>query len=250
MPTWRIVTGKLRALPRYEYVEPLNCFNPMDEHMNAIPSELLQLEAYSVSGLLTLERLYRLGQDVVARDVQGDFVECGVYNGGSAAAMACAFRSSNRRLWLYDSFQGMSATQAVDGELASRYVGELVGDEARVRKALAVASFPESRCVIRKGWFVDTLQLPLPEKVAQLHVDADWYDNVTLILETFYDRVSDGGVIILDDFGHWEGCREAFYDFVRGRGLKPLLERSGHTQAFWIKGRGHNRDFSGKKTIP
>ena len=218
--------------------------------MNAIPPELLQLESYSVSGFRTLEKLYRLGLDVIARGVQGDFVECGVYNGGSAAAMACALRSSNRRLWLYDSFQGMSATRDVDGELASRYVGELVGDEARVREALTTAGFSEDRYTIRKGWFVDTLQLPLPEKVSQLHIDADWYDNVTLILKTFYDRISDGGVIILDDFGHWEGCREAFYDFVKDRGLKPLLERSGHTQAFWIKGRGHNRDFSGKGEIP
>lgn len=218
--------------------------------MQTIPLELLQLETYSVSGLRTLEKLYRLGLDVIARDVQGDFVECGVYNGGSAAAMACALRSSNRRIWLYDSFQGMSASQEIDGAFASRYVGELAGVEERVLEAMRVARFPDDRYIIRKGWFVDTLQLLLPETVAQLHIDADWYDNVMLILKTFYDRIPDGGVIILDDFGHWEGCREAFYDFVRDRGLKPLLERSGHTQAFWIKGRAHNRDFSGRGEIP
>ena len=77
--------------------------------------------------------------------------------------------------------------------------------------------------------------------IAFLHIDADWYDSVQLALETFYDRVSTGGVIILDDFGHWEGCREAFYDFAADRGIKPLLERFGHTQAYWIKDRTHNR---------
>ena len=160
----------------------------MDGNMQAIPLELLQLETYSVSGLRTLEKLYRLGLDVIARDVQGDFVECGVYNGGSAAAMACALRSSNRRIWLYDSFQGMSASQEIDGAFASRYVGELAGDEERVREAMRVACFPDDRYIIRKGWFVDTLQLLLPETVAQLHIDADWYDNVMLILKTFYDQ--------------------------------------------------------------
>lgn len=222
----------------------------MNNHTETVPAELLQLKNYSVSGTRTLEKLYKLGRDVVARDVPGDFVECGVYNGGSAAAMACALRNSTRRIWLFDSFQGMSATSEVDGIEASRYVGALVGNEERVRQAMRTAGLSENRYVIRKGWFADTLQIPLPEQVAQLHIDADWYDNVMLILRTFYDRVSDGGAIILDDFGHWEGCREAFYDFVRERGIKPLLERCGHTQAFWIKGRGHNRDFSSKGEIP
>jgi O-methyltransferase len=71
-----------------------------------------------------------------------------------------------------------------------------------------------------------------------------------LSLNTFYDLVPDGGIIILDDFGHWEGCREAFYDFIAQRKLKPLLERFGHTQAFWIKERIHNRDFTGQWEIP
>lgn len=222
----------------------------MSEPMHETIAELQQLAPYSVSGIRSLEKLYRLGLDVIARGVEGDFVECGVFNGGSAAAMACAMRTTNRRIWLFDSFQGMSPTQDKDGMLAAQYVGALVGEEVRVREAMRMAKMPEDRYIIRKGWFADTLRLPLPEKVAQLHIDADWYDNVTLILKTFYDRVPDGGSIILDDFGHWEGCREAFYDFVRERNLKPLLERCGHTQAFWIKGRGHNRDFSRRGEIP
>ncbi len=58
--------------------------------------------------------------------------------------------------------------------------------------------------------------------------------------------VEDGGVIVLDDFGHWEGCREAFYDFSHQRGIKPLVERFGHTQMFWVKGRTDNRAYAAK----
>jgi O-methyltransferase len=201
-------------------------------------------------GLPVLEKQYRLGCDVVVRNIAGDFVECGVCNGGSAAAVALAIRDSGRRAWLYDSFQGMPQPKAVDGEFAERYTGLCVGTEQTVQDAMAIAGFLPENCVIRKGWFQDTFKLPLPDAVSFLHIDADWYDSVSLSLNTFYDRVTEGGIIMLDDFGHWEGCREAFYDFANRRGLKPLLERFGYAQAFWIKGRIHNRDFKGQLEIP
>jgi O-methyltransferase len=81
----------------------------------------------------------------------------------------------------------------------------------------------------------------LPERVALLHCDADWYDSVHIVLRTFYPLIPPGGCVILDDFGYWEGCREAFYDFCLQRGEKPLLERLEADQAYWIKGKTHNR---------
>ncbi len=62
-----------------------------------------------------------------------------------------------------------------------------------------------------------------------------------LTLETFYPAMPPGGCVVLDDFGYWPGCREAFYDFCRRSGEKPLLERVGGTQAWWIKGLAANR---------
>jgi O-methyltransferase len=62
-----------------------------------------------------------------------------------------------------------------------------------------------------------------------------------LVLETFYPLIPDGGVVILDDFGHWEGCRVAFYDFCKKFDEHPLLERVDYTQAYWIKGKKHSR---------
>jgi len=201
-------------------------------------------------GIRVLGKLYVLAQDVIARGVPGDLVECGVWNGGSAAAIACAFRTTGRKAWLYDSFMGLPPAREVDGPDAAQHAGSLIGSEDKVRKALRIVQFPADNCIIRKGWFNDTFQDPLPQTVSFLHVDCDWYDSVMLSLKSFYDLVSEGGVIVLDDFGHWEGCREALYDFVRQRDLKPLLERFGYTQAFWVKGREHNREFCGKWEIP
>lgn len=214
------------------------------------PSELERIAPYALGGLRVLEKLQRLARDIVARNVPGDFVECGVFNGGSAAAIVAELRATDKRAWLYDSFEGMPSTTTQDGKTAAEFVGACKGEVAKVKEAIAIARFPSERLVIRKGWFDRTFQEPLPEKVALLHLDCDWYESVLLALRTFYDRVPEGGVVILDDFGHWEGCREAFYDFVAERKLKPLLERFSHTQAFWVKGRMHNRDFLGNWEIP
>jgi O-methyltransferase len=203
---------------------------------------LARIAPYAVGGRDVLERVDRLAADAAARAVEGDFVECGVCNGGSAAVIARALSAQERHAWLYDSFAGMPPTDDVDGSYAAEWVGDYVGSPDRVREAMTLAGVPAERFTIREGLFEDTFREELPDRVAFLHVDADWYASVKLALETFYDRVTDGGIILLDDFGHWEGCREAFYDFVGERDVKPLLERLGHTQAFWIKGRTHNRD--------
>ena len=63
--------------------------------------------------------------------------------------------------------------------------------------------------------------------------------------EAVHERIPPGGVVVLDDFGWWEGCREAFYDFCSRHGEKPLLERVDCDQAYWIKGKTDNRDRQG-----
>jgi O-methyltransferase len=186
--------------------------------------------------LRSLKRLARLINDT---GIAGDFVECGTYKGGSAGVLSSEI--AQRHLWLYDSFQGMPDVQEIDGEGAKEAVGACRAEEANVIEILSALSVPKTQYTIRKGYFDQTFQEPLPEKVALLHCDADWYDSVTLVLETFYPRIPKGGCIILDDFGWWEGTRIAFYDFCFKYGEKPLLERVGTDQAYWIKGKEHWR---------
>lgn len=195
---------------------------------------------YTLNSPEGLATLHRLATQTRKRGVMGDVVECGTYKGGSAAVLATTL-SNGQHLWLYDSFEGMPATREVDGQRAAEWVGQCVALEEQVREALAVVGARPEQYTIRKGWFSETFTQPLPQRVAFLHCDADWYDSVLLVLETFYPRVEPGGCVVLDDYGHWEGCREAFYDFCSRHGEKPLIERSGHSQAFWFKGRVHNR---------
>lgn len=163
--------------------------------------------------------------------IEGDFVECGTYKGGSAAVLS-KYLAESRHLRLYDSFEGMPETTEKDGEAAKEWIGECVGSIEDVKEVMNLVSTPEIEYTIKKGWFEQTFQDQLPCKVAFLHCDTDWYKSVLLVLRTFYPLVSEGGVIVLDDFGYWEGCREAFYNFCKEYNEKPLLERIGNSQAY------------------
>jgi len=212
-----------------------------DRQARALEKDVEAVSPYTMVDPIRLRNLLSSISRVNRDGVEGDVVECGVCNGGSAALMA-KHMGSSRHIWMYDSFQGMPETTERDGDEAKQWEGSCVGSVARVREALSALCIADETFTIIEGWFEDAFRdHPLPEKVALLHCDADWYDSVLLVLNTFYDRIPDGGIILLDDFGHWEGCREAYYDFCSEKGIKPLLERAGYSQAYWIKGRESNR---------
>ncbi|MFO0886577.1 MAG: TylF/MycF/NovP-related O-methyltransferase [Pirellulales bacterium] len=200
---------------------------------------LKRVAPYTMVSPMRLRNLKRVAQMIEANKIEGDVVECGTCRGGSAATLAMFM--GKRRLWLYDSFEGLPDPSALDGDYAKDWKGKCLGNVPDTEAALKVAGLHPDFYTIKKGWFEDTLKEPHAQKVALLHCDADFYEPVKLVLETFYPLIPEGGIIVLDDFGSWEGCREAFYDFCQKFGEKPLLERVDRDQAWWVKGRTHNR---------
>lgn len=183
------------------------------------------LARFSYSDTRSLEKLSALSHDVSRRGVAGDIVECGVYTGGSAGALAY-LTEKHRTVWLYDSFEGLPAPDERDGPDASPHTGKCRGDESTAVSTVRATGF-EGRVVTRPGWFKDTFLLPRgPTQIAILHIDADWYEGTYDSLHRFYQYVSPGGIIILDDFGHWEGCRRAFYKYCCTHDLAPVLGRT------------------------
>lgn len=211
--------------------------------MDELEHILQQVKPYTYCSEGKLRSLSQICQYLNEQGIPGDFVECGTYKGGSAAVMS-KYLNNDRHLWLYDSFEGLPETSIKDGEEAKTWVGKCLATVEDVRQLMQLVSTSEENYTIWKGWFEQAFtEYPLPEKVALLHCDADWYNSVYLVLETFYDRIPNGGCIVLDDYGFWEGCREAFYDFCYSRNEKPLLERVEIDQAYWVKGKAHNRDL-------
>jgi len=199
-----------------------------------------QVSSHTLCSSGKLTNLTRICQYLNQSKIEGDFVECGTAKGGSAAVIS-KFLNQKRHLWLYDSYAGMPKTTEKDGEEAKKWIGKCVASVEDVREVMDLVSTNSNEYTIKKGWFDQTFLEPLPKKIALLHCDADWYESVSLVLETFYPLIPDGGCIVLDDFGYWEGCREAFYDFCFKNNEKPLLERIELDQTYWVKGKSHNR---------
>lgn len=206
-----------------------------DNHLKNVVGPFTLSDSERIDSLINLARYTNLNE------ITGDFVECGTYKGGTAAVLS-RHMGENRHLWLYDSFEGMPNTTDEDGKEAKKWIGKCSATIKDVEKVLALVDTSEDYYTVKKGWFEQTFQEELPKQVSLLHCDADWYNSVFLVLDTFYPLIPKGGCIILDDFGYWEGCREAFYDFCEKHNEKPLLERVGSTQAFWIKGKLNARN--------
>jgi O-methyltransferase len=199
----------------------------------------LQVKDYTAVLPLRLGNLHRLAREIDRSSIPGDVVECGVYNGGSAALMAsvCVRSPLERTIWLFDSFEGLPPPTEKDGAQARTCGWWCHGDLSKVRAVFSRMRIPKSRFRIVKGWFHDTFPSAEVGDIALLHIDADWYDSVRLCLERFYDSVQPGGYVDVDDYGHWEGCRRATDEFLRERGITAALTRVDYTGRYFQKPR-------------
>ncbi len=192
---------------------------------------------YTMVSYPRLRALYNAVSCVVREDVPGDLVECGTARGGSAALMGLASKrmASKRTLWVYDTFEGLPPPthDDPDYEIARDLVGECRGSLEEVTGLLRRLEIEPFRCV--KGLFDDTLPTAEVQRIAVLHIDADWYRSVMTCLETLWDRVSPGGVIQIDDYGHWAGARKAVDEFFARRNIRTRLRYLDYTGRQAIK---------------
>ena len=172
---------------------------------------------------LNLFFLQELSRRLERDEIPGDFVECGVYRGGSAGVLGYeAARSKfKRKVWLYDSFTGMPKTTEKDDDFSRSIEGANVGSIKQVQRIMHRLRVPEEQYKIIIGLLEDTLPPLEKSKIALLHIDCDFYNPVKLSLETFYDSVEPGGYVVLNDYGSFQGCRIATDEFLSN--LNPSL---------------------------
>jgi O-methyltransferase len=191
------------------------------------------------------DKIYALIQAVryVARHrIPGDVVECGVWRGGSMQAVARTLASAgdtSRDLHLFDTYEGMPPPSDRDVRRSDeRTADELLATESpEESKVWAVATledvqdgfsqvpYPAERVHFVKGKVEDTIPGHAPEQISILRLDTDWYESTRHELEHLYPRLSPGGVLLLDDYGYWEGAREAVDEFLEQSGERLLLMR-------------------------
>lgn len=222
-----------------------------DDFEDDIKTTIRQVAPYTMT---SPERLYGLVQavdHVVRHDVSGDFVECGVWRGGSIMAAARTLIShgkTDRTLWLYDTFEGMPEPTEHDrsrsGDAKKKFDDVKISEDAsdwcrstldEVRGNFFSLDYPEDKVRFIKGKVEDTIPADIPDEIALLRLDTDWYESTRHELEHLYPRLVPGGVLIIDDYGHWEGCRKAVDEYFAGLERAPLLTRLDYTGRIGIK---------------
>lgn len=191
---------------------------------------------------------------VVRHQLPGAIVECGVWRGGSTMAAALTLLElgvTDRDLYLCDTFAGMSAPTVDD--VAADGVGEPAPDARttwqamqlgngsdwaragmdEVRGNLLTTGYPREHVHFVEGKVEDTLPQSAPAKIALLRLDTDWYKSTAHELRHLYPRLCRGGILIIDDYGHWTGARKAVDEYFGS--LPPFLHRLDYTGRLVVK---------------
>ena len=218
------------------------------EYRDLDDAVLATIEVVQPFTMTSIERINALCQAVryVTRHrIPGAFVECGVWRGGSAMAAARTFiecGDSERPMFLFDTFDGMTPPSEIDRDIGGRAAAGLLASEDRetsvvwayapldeVRVNVAATGYPMDRVRFVAGPVEATIPSHAPEAVAILRLDTDWYESTKHELEHLVDRVSPGGVLIIDDYGHWQGARRAVDEFLATATRPVLLNRIDYT---------------------
>lgn len=224
-------------------------------HSDFTPAEksiIRQVLPYSMTSHERLVSLIRAVEHLCQQKIEGDFVECGVWKGGSAMAMALALKSLgdvSRKIHLYDTFDGMSEPtvkdESIDGKSAEIQLktsakenpnsvwcySSLDEVQANMRSTL----YPEQNIAFVKGKVEETIPRHIPESIALLRLDTDWYESTKHELEHLFPRLVRGGVLIIDDYGHWKGSRRAVDEYLQQQELSLFLFRIDYTCRMAIK---------------
>jgi hypothetical protein len=227
---------------------------------NALPRDLdpeivrivQDVREYTMTSSQRVAALCESVKYVVDSQIEGDIVECGVWRGGSMMAVAKTLRwlgDSSRTLRLFDTFEGMTPPTdndvEFDGQTARTLLASSDKNDAEsvwcyaplegVRAVLSETGYDPERLVFVQGRVEDTLPESAPEQIALLRLDTDWYESTRYELEHLYPRLVPGGVLIIDDYGHWQGARKAVDEYISKHRLPILLQRIDYSGRSAIK---------------
>lgn len=213
---------------------------------------------YTMTSIERMYSLYLSVEYVLANNIEGSFVECGVWRGGSSMLIAKMLTNRNvfnRKIYLYDTYEGMSKPTNKDvtwnGQNASTLLEAnttnkeesiwCLADLADVQKNLRLTNYDESKLYYIEGKVEDTIPSMMPnENIALLRLDTDWYESTKHELTFLFPKLVQNGVLIIDDYGHWEGCRKATNEYFEETNTPILLNRIDYTGRVAIKTSANN----------
>lgn len=224
------------------------------------------VKEYTMVPEINLLNLYEQAVYCEKYAVPGDFVECGVWKGGAVGVMAMANQKhgkATRNLRLFDAFDDICEPDPnIDGDTAfehmkflsnkdkSDFTGKLepvkgVYDYLGGHGTIAICNellvgkigYDPKHLFYHEGWFEKTMKEYAKEidQIAILRMDGDWYSSTKTILECLYDKVVSGGIVIIDDYGTYEGCKRAVDEFLIANNVKTFLSYSNFSCRYFLK---------------
>ena len=205
--------------------------------------------------MISVERAYSLYSSVlhiVQTGIRGDFVECGVWKGGAAMLMALALKQAgvgDRSICLFDTFMGMTEPSELDRvawnrrPVRDKWEEDLRGEKNNfqwwavsrdtVWKNMISTGYPAGSINLVEGDVMETLPSKAPEHIALLRLDTDWYESTRHELEQLFPRLRAGGILLIDDYGHFTGARKAVDEYFAGSPV--FLHRDDYTGRSAVK---------------
>lgn len=198
---------------------------------------------------LPQERVHTLVKAVeyiVRHNIAGGIIECGVKRGGAMMAAALTLKrlgAADRSLYLFDTFHFAPPPQDLDrradGISAAERMAQVTAADfdsiEDVRRNMASTGYDPALVHLVEGRVEDTIPDQAPERIALLRLDTDWYESTKHELVHLFPRLVDGGILIIDDYGDWLGCRKAVDEYFAETGYPIFLARTDRSERVGMK---------------
>lgn len=210
------------------------------------------VEDYTMTNVERVHAIIQTVQYIVKNKIDGDLVECGVWKGGSIMAMVLTLkelRDMSREIYLYDTFSGMSEPTSVDiwyngksfqkeyyhRKISKDFIDWCYASLEEVKSNISRTGYPKDKFHFIKGKVEDTLPGNVPQKIALLRLDTDWYESTKHELIHLFPLLSHKGVLIIDDYGRFQGAKKAVNEYILENKLCILLNRIDDTCRIGVK---------------
>jgi O-methyltransferase len=221
--------------------------------VHALDVEIInKIQGYTMTSIERQLALISATRYILSRNIDGCFVECGVWRGGSSMATALTLMQqgiSSRDIYLYDTFEGMTPPTRddtlIDGTPAQALLESdpeksgiiwAVAGLDDVKHNLSSTGYPKERLNFIQGPVETTLPDQRPDQqIALLRLDTDWYESTQHELVHLFPMLAKGGILIIDDYGHWQGARKAVDDYLEALPQPHYLHRIDYTGRLLIK---------------
>lgn len=223
----------------------------IDIKKNEANTIINEVKSYTMTSLERMFALYNSVEYVIKNNIPGDFVECGVWKGGSSMIIAKTLLKlgvTDRKIYLYDTFEGMAKPEEVDVDVLNSsalnkwdeadkndYAFWCESPLENVKNNMSLTTYPMDNIIFVKGKVEDTIPGTIPENIALLRLDTDFYSSTYHEFFHLYPILSKNGVLIIDDYGHWKGSKEATDKYFKENNIFPLMNRIDYTGRLIIK---------------